>query len=574
MRLLLFILGLLASSIFTFGQVASADLIGKSYGQRQKSLLTHFYSVLDSKDSTTLMKEVDQLELAAKKANDVDLQLECEFIRLSYFSNRNPALYRAKMTDFLKRVDRDNIVHFQARARQSLGLHHFYQKDYGLSIDWLIKSYDYFKDLPIRVLPDKQEMIYNIAHVYYQIGYLHTALHYLDMASKLTNSYYPTLQLNILNTRGLIFMNLRQTGDVVSNYNQLITEAANLKHDTWVQIGRNNLASYFIKLGQFNDAHNYILSGYYKVNFDRIETSTFINKLCTFYQIYEGKGLVDKQLEYAHKIDNFIRKSTVSPHPIIYRALSFLSAKEGQLLRSNQYLDSAIHLMVDNQADYEFRVRAQADDKEEIERYFRQQEQLQTEKAVSKVTLITAIVIIVLLLIIAVNFIRRQKAVFKSKELEAELEKRKISDALVEAQLELNRITSFLVSKNRELDQYREELARIENSNTSDAILLEKAKELNEVLKKPILTEEYWLNFKHSFEAAHPGFLKSLNGKLPGLTPSEVRYLILRKLNLSRNEISSILGISPDSVRLYKFRIFKKFNFTSEEELEDILFAN
>lgn len=553
------------------GQTDFQSIIGKNYPQRHKFLLSQFHIPIHDLDSTVLFERVHRMEKAAVEQKDEELVLECEFIRLNYLSSPNSAAYIRGIFPFIEKVDQLGVKQLKVRARQSLANHYFEHKKYGKAMDYFEQSYELLKGINPKELPDKQEMLYNIAFAYYRIGYYNTSLKFLNLASEISNNYYPTLPLNILNIQGLIHQKLNDTEQVVETYEFLIVKAAELENDTWVQVGRNNLARHFLVNKEFIKAADFLNKGTFNVKDELVELPILIERETILYEIQSSLGLQSQLIQTANRINSLVQNSNVVTVPVVYKALALLAAEKKDYQKSNYYLELALRMVEDQQIEMEWRLRQQADDKESVERYFRQQEQLNNEKALSKFILVSALIIIILLFAIAGGFIKRQRTLFKNQQLEAEIEKIRIKEELNNAQTELEQMTNFLLSKNKELNSYREELAKIEGSNTSDIVLLEKARHLNDLLSKPILTEENWQQFKRSFEGVHVDFFHRLNLKLPGLTPAEIRYLVLRKLHLSRNEIADLLGISPDSIRQYRHRILKKYQLKSDEELELII---
>src|SRR5690606_132670 len=95
---------------------------------------------------------------------------------------------------------------------------------------------------------------------------------------------------------------------------------------------------------------------------------------------------------------------------------------------------------------------------------------------------------------------------------------------------------------------------------------------LRKLMSAAIITDEKWIEFKKAFEKVHHNYIDNLKKKLPHLTEAEVRYLVLRKLNLTPKEIAALLAIQPDSIRLYRYRIRKKHDLEDDSSLEKIIF--
>ena len=56
--------------------------------------------------------------------------------------------------------------------------------------------------------------------------------------------------------------------------------------------------------------------------------------------------------------------------------------------------------------------------------------------------------------------------------------------------------------------------------------------------------------------------------RFSGLSPAEMRLLILTKLNLSTREMVHLPGISIDAIRKSRYRLRKKLNLEEESSIE------
>lgn len=83
--------------------------------------------------------------------------------------------------------------------------------------------------------------------------------------------------------------------------------------------------------------------------------------------------------------------------------------------------------------------------------------------------------------------------------------------------------------------------------------------------------DEDWADFRRHFESVHPDLITRLGEDFPGLTSNEFRLIALIRLNLSTREVSTVLGISPDSVKTARYRLRKKLNLETQDNLFDFL---
>jgi len=142
----------------------------------------------------------------------------------------------------------------------------------------------------------------------------------------------------------------------------------------------------------------------------------------------------------------------------------------------------------------------------------------------------------------------------------------------MEAQNELNQLMQKVAMLNSDIFRYEKEISRLKNSSNETIAEVEaKESHLKDILETPLLTDEQWLSFKRSFERVNTGYSKKISEYFSNISQAELRYLYLIKLGMSHKEIASVLGISPDSVRLYKHRLGKKIN-PGKEDVLPVLF--
>jgi PAS domain S-box-containing protein len=83
--------------------------------------------------------------------------------------------------------------------------------------------------------------------------------------------------------------------------------------------------------------------------------------------------------------------------------------------------------------------------------------------------------------------------------------------------------------------------------------------------------ENLWSEFEMRFSSVNESFYISLQEKFPDLTPNEKKLCALLKLNLSSKDIAAITSQNPQSIDVARYRLRKKLNLLSEENLVDFL---
>jgi DNA-binding CsgD family transcriptional regulator len=82
-----------------------------------------------------------------------------------------------------------------------------------------------------------------------------------------------------------------------------------------------------------------------------------------------------------------------------------------------------------------------------------------------------------------------------------------------------------------------------------------------------------WDDFKVYFEKTNPNFLYLLAKKHPQLTTKDLKYCCYLRMNMSNDDIRSLLGINQESVRTHKYRLKKKMQLNKESDLQTYLKA-
>lgn len=91
--------------------------------------------------------------------------------------------------------------------------------------------------------------------------------------------------------------------------------------------------------------------------------------------------------------------------------------------------------------------------------------------------------------------------------------------------------------------------------------------ELSLLIKQKMTFSAEMNEFYAQIELIHKDFGQILSSSFPLLSEQEKRLAILLRLNLSSKEISTLLGISPKSVEIARYRLRKKLNLKQGESL-------
>ena len=179
---------------------------------------------------------------------------------------------------------------------------------------------------------------------------------------------------------------------------------------------------------------------------------------------------------------------------------------------------------------------------------------------------------VVLLLIIAILIFNRQKTVIRKNRVE--LENRRLKELQLKQELHFKKrqLTSYslhLVQKNELMKELSDKIHKIRGKNGNGAEY--GLKSLDNLIHYSFNLDDDWEEFRLYFEEVHPGFFERLKDSCPNLTSNELRLCALLRLNLSSKKIASMLGISPSSVKIARYRLRKKLQLNTKVRLTDYL---
>lgn len=154
--------------------------------------------------------------------------------------------------------------------------------------------------------------------------------------------------------------------------------------------------------------------------------------------------------------------------------------------------------------------------------------------------------------------------------MQAELQNKQLASENLTYQLklksqELTSHTLHIIQKNQVLEDLRDKLTTILNDDKRD-----QRKQLKQVVKtigESFSQDKTWDDFRATFDQVHPDFFSNLTRQFPDLSSTDLRLMALLKMNMGSADMATLLGISPDSLRVSRYRLRKKLNMAEGESL-------
>ena len=120
-----------------------------------------------------------------------------------------------------------------------------------------------------------------------------------------------------------------------------------------------------------------------------------------------------------------------------------------------------------------------------------------------------------------------------------------------------------IFQKNELMNDLKEQMEKTSQDVNQDSF--------NKLMNKNLNYEKEWADFNTYFESVNKNFYAKLKQDYPDISPNDLKICALIKLNLSTKEMAGILNISPDSVKTARYRLRKKLQMNSEDNLTDFI---
>ncbi len=294
--------------------------------------------------------------------------------------------------------------------------------------------------------------------------------------------------------------------------------------------------------------------------------------------VYRKKGKYQDALKFTRKAEQLSKKT---------KAYSRLSSAYRDLGKTYNFLkntDSTFHYLELSRTYFLSSYSEESRNQEALlkviyglDRKDMQIAEMERQEKISTVLYISTGIVAVLLISIAFVVIRNQRQSIKrdreigAKEkrileaeqqlMEAELQNKKLQEDKLQENLhtkakEITAHTLQTIQKNQLLEDIRAALTEMIKSDGRSY-----KKELRSLLNKinqNFNKDAYWDDFRRIFEEINQDFFHQLQQINPGLSPTDIKFISLIKLNMNTPDISALLGVSIDSLRVSRYRLRKK----------------
>lgn len=438
----------------------------------------------------------------------------------------------------------------EANATMNIGLIYADQKDYERALKNFNHAIQLFESLGSR---DRIGITYNkIGTVFLEKGEFEKSRDYLTRALRIHKQYRSNFGVMECSNRiGLLFRELKQYDSAIFYLQNSLALAEKRNDPEHTVKNLENLASVMILEKQFDQAKIF-LDRAYPLSIKHQYKKWLRDILKDYKEIYSYRKDYNRALDYTVRYEAI--KDSI-----------FGEEKTAQIA----------NLELEHQ---------QAQQQQAIKLREQQIQLLQQEKRFNRLLNIFMFCGILVVIAVTIFFFRYQRIRFKQKQQALERDQQLSKIELENARLREVELTQSLEFKNKELTSYTVNFIRKnelieqlkEKLDELKKKLPDQPKELNSLYSLVSQTtgiDRDWEDFKRTFENVHHNFFARLLEKFPDLTQSELRLCALICLNLSIKEMASLMGISPDSVKTARYRLRKRFELTTEQNLTDFVIS-
>lgn len=547
----------------------------KSYGAQW----TYRYEILleELKDMPDTQKVaiLAGLERWAEQKDDLRLRYGMQLVSLSAALERNigdTSGFEKRISTLVLKLTEEGMDDLKAEALHILGIYYWRAERYPESFEKHIASYNIYHKFAFSSFPAKPEYLRDFGGRYFYFKDYTTAAMYIKAGYLANPGKKDGYIFTLLNTLSLCYLYTDEL-DTAEYYMKKVYALAERKADTtWMGIVSGNMGMLYHKLNKPDEALYWF--GQEIGSLRNKASMNVANSYAVMAEIYITKGAKEKALELARKAYEILQanggfNSNQRASSLIYLGLAKASAANGDMTSAYHYLDSGMVAKDSISRKANAHILTGVGHKMSASQRLMEQEKYDQEARNYKLlrnVLITAIVLIVIIAILVYN---RQRLKHKFYRQQLEAEKRHVETELQVATQQLGGLVGNITEKNDLIEKFTAELERL-RGHLSEEKLYQADETLTHLQRANVITDEEWERFVQMFHKVHKGFTERLNEKVRGLSPIEMKFIMLSKMKLSTNEIASALGVSAESVRLNRKRLHAKLGL---EETESSLAA-
>jgi DNA-binding CsgD family transcriptional regulator len=165
---------------------------------------------------------------------------------------------------------------------------------------------------------------------------------------------------------------------------------------------------------------------------------------------------------------------------------------------------------------------------------------------------------------------KRNQEMLKAEQEVIRLKNEKLEAEVNFKNIQLADYTMGIIKRNEQLIRIRDEFLR-QSGEKFPAYSKAFQEKIIRLFDKQLSSEDDWQTFETHFDQAHQDFITRLKETYPKLTQSDLKLCAYLRLNITSKEIAHLLNISLRGVEVRRYRLRKRINISTMENLYEFL---
>lgn len=533
-------------------------LLNKTYAERAFGLWKIYDDIIQSDKHPQNFEKLRLFQDFCKKSADVELNIEAELIEAVYLIDKQPVRKKqilSLLNNVIETAKKNGFIALQARALKTKASYHWNSlQQYELAFLFYQEELSLVKHLSFNDFPDRVIDLYLVGDCHYYFLDYKKAITYFKKITEYEQGLQKTIDYYIIhayNNLGVCYQKINQLDSSDYYLKKLKILKAKINDRQWLGIIDGNLG------------HNLYLRKDYTAAIPLLKYDVETALEYSDFGLASGSSMIladiylkqkdnERAVEWILKSEEYVRKSNqFVRYKKLYPLLSKYYIILGNTQKANTFIDSALFVRDSVAREFSALQLLRSQQKADIIKHNANLKAANDKQRLKTFQLNLILIFFVVAALVAVYIYRLEK---KKHVLQHILNQKQLNEKEKEISLakkELERFTKSIVEKNRII-------ASLDKKLQKDSSNIQLLNNLEELRKITIITDKDWEDFRILFDQVNVGYIQNLKNKYPKITPAEVRFLALKKLNFSYNEMATALGVSPQSVRTIVYRMRKK----------------
>jgi tetratricopeptide (TPR) repeat protein len=511
-----------------------------------------FFNEQNKKLFSILAKELSHFARQQQKKGKLRCQM-LEFWFRCISGYRDEVLYEEMLSEFADAGQKNLRVNlillnytFANISTHNLLIENFWQ---------MHEAVDLILNEPDEVITNRGKLLYNMGSLFIQVGDMPNALSYLKRSTK--NAPDGLLKLSF-NTIGFVYKKLK------------MYDSSNHYFEKTLSIADKFKDSVFLGLSSGNLGENYYLQGQYDKAIPLLETDAAIALALNDYGVASNAELLLSEIslrqgknEKARVLlaigrKNAIRSGQYHRLQLLYATSALFYTTTGQIERAIIAYDSLKQVSdsLDTKEASISSLNPELVYQSRLSNERALQLKIENDNSLQKRNLLLLGLVGVLIIgglsfwIFRLRSRLRMNLVVKYNQT-----------------LELN-VAEFKVAMELMAENLTESTRQLCHLKDAKSDMAEQ--ELKALVK---IADAQWVDFRSLFEQVHPGFLSRIKVKIPNLTPSEIRFMMLVRMHVKDSRMAEMQGVGHEAIRKTRSRLKQKIAFLDGEALEEFILS-